>query len=214
MTDEPVPKRRRWWFLGGLALLALVILVVAAVIAGVSYGNYLIRTYTSADPKPVPELVASPEALEQLKARWTAFQDAVNSGKPTAPLQLSAQDLNVFLSSLPDAGHRLHLSITDDRLRGQFCIPLDRSGQAKLRGRYLNGVATFHLAFDDGFLTLTVATLEANEQPIPHWLLSRLQKRNLLASLDDNLNLTLLLQSLDSVEVHDGLITLTPSTGN
>jgi hypothetical protein len=178
----------------------------------VTYGNYLIRTYTETQARPVPHVEGSPEAQEQLKARWTGFQAAVNGDKRPSPLRLSGEDANVFLSNFPATRDRLYLRIVGDRLEGQFCFPLDQTRQPKLKGRHLNGVATFNLEFDGGLLTLNVATVEANNKPIPHWLLARLQNRNLLQQLDANFELMQLFQKLDTIQVKDGAITLTPAT--
>lgn len=194
-----------------MALIALVVVAGALIVIAVSYGNYLIRTYTELTPRPVPHADGSPAAQEQLKARWTAFQEALDSGKDPPRMELSADDLNVFISNFPALRDRFYFQIADDRLQGQFCIPLEKTGRPKLKGRHLNGRATFNLVFEDGLVTMNVATAEANSKPIPRWILSRLQKHNLLRNLDDNLEIVQLLQKLEKIQVRGALITLTPS---
>lgn len=211
VADAPVRKQRRWWLYALLALLVLAITGILLVIAAVRYRDYLIATYTQTQPGVLPALDTSPAVLKQLKGSWAAFAKAVEAGQ-TAPLRITADDLNVFVAeNMPPLKDQFRFRIERGQLRGQFTFPLERSGQQKLKGRYLNGVATFTLLFQDGWLTLSLAGVEANGKPIPRWILSRVQKQNLLRDFDHNVELAEFLQQIESIAVKDGAIIVQPS---
>jgi len=211
MLPQPVGKRRRWWFYVGVAAGVLVLAVGALVIAVVLYWNSLVATYTSTQPKPLPAIDDSTDAGDRLKAKWAAFANELEAGRPPPPISLSADDLNVFIAeSIPQLKDSVRLGIVGERLQGQFCVPLDQTGQRKLKGRYLNGVVTLNLSFQQGWLDLRAAAMEANGKPIPRWILRRIQKQNLLQKLHENFQAAELLQKLESVQVKEDQITLTP----
>ncbi len=188
----------------------LVVLGVALVVAILGYLNSLVTKYTETQPRTLITVDASPAAQEQLKARWLAFQQSVNSGRRARSFKLSAEDLNVFLANIPKLTNFLRLRIEGDKLLGDFTVPLDQTRQAKLKGRHLNGVVTFNLKFENGFLDLTVADLEANGKPAPRWILARMQKENFLRDLERNRDVMDLLQRIDTVQVTDGFVVVTP----
>ena len=211
MTDPAVTKKRRWWFYVLLAGAILLVTALTLVLAGTLYWNHLLRTYTDTQPKPLPNVEASPTAQEQLEARWVEFKEAVAGRKAPPPLQLTADDLNVFLTGMAKSTEKIFLRLAGDRLQGQFSLPLNKSGQGKLKGRYLNGVATFAFTFEDGWLTLTVAQVEANGKPIPKWILRQLQKKNFLQDFDHDWETIEFLQKLESIEVKGGAIIFKPA---
>jgi hypothetical protein len=216
IAAPPPRRRRRWWFYALVGLGALAGAAVALVIAGVLYFNSLVRTYTDPAPRPLARIEAPPEAMAALKSRWESFAQSVAAGVETPPFKLSADDLNVLMASNPELKDRLCLTIHSNTLTGEFTVPLDQKkardpGKAgPLQGRHLNGRATFKLEFEEGFLNLTVASVEARDKPIPAWLLRRLQRENFLKDLDGNRAARQLLDKMDNVTVQDGSVVFTP----
>ena len=208
----PVRKKRRWWLYAGVVAGVLVLAAGALVVAVLLYWNHLVATYTETQPKPLPPMDDSSAPGERLNAKWTAFANELEAGRPPPPVSLSADDLNVFIAeNIPQLKDWLRLSIAGDQLQGQFSVPLEQTGQRKLKGRYLNGVATFRLAFQPGWVDLRATAVEANGKPIPRWILRRLQKQNLLQKLHENFQATELLQKLENVQVKEDQVTLTPA---
>jgi hypothetical protein len=211
MFAPPVRKKRRWWFYAGVVFAGLILVTGALVVAGVQYWNSLVATYTETQPKPLPPMDDSPAAGDRLKGKWAAFANELEAGRIPPSLSFSADDLNVFIAeNMPQLTDRLRLTIAGDRLKGQFSVPLGQTGQRKLMGRYLNGVVTFDLAFQPGWLDLRAVAVEANGKPIPRWILRHIRKRNVLEKLHESFQATELLQKLESVQVKDDQITLTP----
>lgn len=213
IQPAPVRKKRRWWLYALIVLGCLVVLGVGLVVAILGYINSLVTKYTDSQPKALVQVEASPGKQEELKNKWTAFQQSVTAGRSTRPFKLSADDLNVFLANIPNLRDRLRFVINGDKLQGDFTVPLDETRQAKLKGRYLNGRVSFNFKFEEGFLSLNVADLEANGHPAPRWLLSKVQKENFLKSLDHSQDFMDFMQRIESVEISDGYVVVTPTEG-
>lgn len=213
IPPPPVRKKRRWWRYVLLGAGGLVVLGVAVIVLIVSYLNSLVTTYTEAQPKTLARVDASPAAQQQLKTNWVYFQEAVAAGRNTRPFKLSAEDLNVFFINIPQLKDLLRFRIDGGKLLADFSVPLDQTRQKKLKGRHLNGVATFNLKFEYGFLTLSVAELEANGKPVPRWLLGKLKKENFLKDLDHQPDIMEFLQNIDHVDISEGFVVFTPMEG-
>jgi hypothetical protein len=210
MNTEPIPQRRRWW-LYLLCVFGMLLLVGgSAFIALALYWNSLVKTYASSRPQPLPHVENAANAQSRLKTRWAEFQKSIMAKRPTPPFELTADDLNAFAASNPDFKDKFQFFIEQDQLRGKFSIPLGARGPSNLKGKYLNGQATFKLGFTDNWLSLHVASMEANGKPIPHWLLSKLQKQNFLKNLENNAELTQFLDNIESVGITNNTIVVQP----
>ena len=209
----PVRKKRRWWLYALIAFGLLAFVAIALIIAALRYRDYLVNTYTETRPKPLAPVDTSRAAMDERKARWTAFAKAVTAGR-IEPLSITADDLNLFLiENMPPLKEQVRLQIDAERLQAQFSFPLELSGQRRLKGRYLNGVATLKVTFQDGWLTLSPTSIEANGKPIPRWILTRLQNQNFLQELDRDIQLAELLQSIESIAVTNGVVLVRPAEG-
>jgi len=212
---EPPPAvgrrpRRRWWvYLGaGLGAIVLVILVIGVWIA--MYWHSLIKNYTSTQPQPLPVVRVSDSDLMSLNTRWTAFREAVENDTATEPFSAGAAELNLLITQNPGLKDRVYMTITNSQIFGQFTFPLDQAKQRELHGRYVNGLARLNLDFQDGWLTVNLAELQANGKPIPRWMLKKIQKENLVKDLDQNLELTAFLNQLHTIEVQGDRIVFQP----
>lgn len=202
-------KQKRWAFYALLGFAGAFLLILVALVALGAYRDWLIKTYTVTAPK---ELAAesSPAEFAALKAKWDGFAKELASGQKPAPLRLSADEINEFINHVPGLSNKLRVNIEGDVLKGDFSVPLGKPDQPKLRGRYINGQATFAFTFEEKFPTLTVATLEANGRPIPRWLLKKIQRKNLVEDLDHNYQAKELFGKLAKVEVRDGQMCFVP----
>lgn len=203
-------RKRRWWFYVGISLGALALLAVAVVVGLVMYWHSLVRNYSSTEPQPLPMVEGGESDLVAFQARWSAFVEAVAQGIARDSFQASATELNLLIAQNPDMKDRVRVVITNNQVLGRFTFPLDQAKQRDLKGRHLNGLARLNLDFQDGWLTVNVAELQANGKPIPRWILKKVQRENLAKDLDKNHEATAFLHSLESVAVEDDLIVLRP----
>jgi len=105
---------------------------------------------------------------------------------------------------------RLHVTIEGDELKGRLSLPLDAVNARVLKGRYLNGTATLKVKFEDGMLDVHTESLLVKGKPVPNALMSKIRQQNLARDAMSDLNTATLIQSLESVVVTNGTVTLTP----
>jgi len=210
----PLPRRkRRWWVYALAGLAGLVAVVVVAVLLILGYGRSLVRHYTATAPRTFPVVEANRDRQKALQSSWEEFVKSLQAGQRPPPFKISADDINQFLAGNRGMGRHVHFVITNNELLAEFSLPLGQSGQPFLKDRYLNGVARVNLHFADGWLTVGLGRVEANGKPIPDFLLRRLQRENFVKALDRNPELVNAMHELESVEIRDGFIVLTPYTG-
>jgi hypothetical protein len=206
-------KQKRWAFYALLGFAVIFVFVLAALVSLGAYRDWLIRTYTVAFPERLAA-ESNPAEFAVLKARWEAFvKDLSDDADYPQPLGLSATELNQFINHVPGLSNKLRLEIDGDVLKGDFSFPIGKAEESRFQGRFINGQATFALAFDLGFPTLTVATVEANSRPLPKWLLKKVQRKNFIEQLDRDYRARQLLNRLEKVEVHDSQLWLVPQNG-
>jgi hypothetical protein len=124
----PPRKRRRWWVyllwgVGVLFVLALTLIVSVAL-----YWNHLVKTYTSTVAKEVPTVEGAEERIDELRERWEAYALLYLRPQERPTFELTADELNVFLSRYGPMRKRAHLEITTDRLRVRFCARWTAAG--------------------------------------------------------------------------------------
>lgn len=202
--------RRRWWVYVGAGLGATVV-VALLVVAGIAmYWHMLIKNYTATQSQPLPVVQVTDSDFQVFHTRWTAFEQAVANDTAVEPFRTSAAELNLLIVQNPSLKDRVRLIITNNQVFSQFTFPLDQAKQRDLTGRYVNGLARLNLDFQDGWLTVSVAELKANGNPIPRWILKRLQKENLAKDLDQNQEVVAFLHQLDTIEVQNDQLVLKP----
>ncbi len=105
---------------------------------------------------------------------------------------------------------RVYFLIDGDTLKGQVSLPLDKIGLPGLKGRYFNGKATFHASLRDGVLVVTAESGEVNGRPLSEQFLAGIRGKNLAEDATKNPDNAALLAKLESVQVKDGKIIITP----
>jgi hypothetical protein len=203
-------KKRRWWVYVLVAVAGLLLTAIVAVVLILGYAKSLVNNYTTTTATPLVKTPFDPERMKELEARWVEFDRTLKSGQKPPPFVIAADDINLALSKNKGMRDHVHFVITNNQVLAEFSTPLDQTGRKELKGRYLNGVAKVNLAFQDGWLTVNLGGAEANGKAIPGWLLRRIQKENLLKDLDRNQDVVNLLQEMESVQVKDNHIVLTP----
>lgn len=210
-AGSPARPRRPWWVFalgiaGTLALLAFGLLAAAWL-----YWLSLIRNFTSDKPTQLPPIEVTEERFAALRERWDTYaRQFIHRRETIPPFELSAEELNLFAARLGPFRDQARVEIRPPNLRVRFSIPLDRSGNPRLQGRFLNGIATLAPAYSQHQLDLRVVAFEANGKPIPGWILRRIQQTNWGDALNRRPEFDLAFRALERIELGADRITLHP----
>jgi hypothetical protein len=187
---------------------------------GVQQLTAFIEQYTDTVPMAIETVQVEPGEFEALEERMAAFQDALDRGARVEPLVLTGRDLNVLIARHPAMEawrERAHVQVVGDQVVGQVSLPLDElaglPGMGRLRGRYLNGSAGFRVSLRNSRLQVNLESLEVKGQPIPEEVMKPLRQQNLAQDADQNPDLARTLGMLQSIEVTEGRIIITPAGG-
>ncbi len=197
-------------FYGCLTLIVMMSLVVLGLFLAYRYFLGTVEEYTETSPRPMPKVEMPAEQVQALKQEVEDFRKAVEEpGDEPRRLVLTSDGLNALIADRdPRAADWVHLEIVGDRLTGEISIPLEELGFAPLRGRYLNGKATFHVSLRDGQFVVTIDTVEVKGRPLPEPVLSRLRRENLAENIKTDLETAEKLRNLDRLEIKDGTLIL------
>jgi hypothetical protein len=213
MNETPTPKPRRGCFFYGCiaGAVCLVAILVAALLALQMFKKVL-NQYTDTKPAALPKVELSAAQIEAVQRRVDTFQDAVSAGRPVPPLELTSDDLNAVIASRADfqgIKDKVYLRVEGDKLNAQVSVPMEQIG-LPLKGRYLNGQATFNVALHNGMLYVTPAVIEVKGKPLPDAYLEKLRRENLAGGVNENSKASIALNRLEAIEVKDGKVILIP----
>jgi len=83
-------------------------------------------------------------------------------------------------------------------------------GLNMLKGRYLNGSATFNLSFQNGTLSVTPQGIQVKGEPLPEVYLREIRKQNLAVALTNNPEAAAVLRGLEEITLKDGKLVIAP----
>src|SRR5215831_12513864 len=99
MNGQPAKKPRGCFFYGCISGLVLLLVMVVALLLGVYYVKKMFNQFTDTKPVSLPVVQMSPEQIKQLHERIDSFDKALKEHKPTAPLELSGDDINALIAT-------------------------------------------------------------------------------------------------------------------
>jgi hypothetical protein len=208
MTNESNPsKPRGCFFYGCLSLAVLGLLVIVLVVAGYLVAKGWINSYTEATPTQVEKVEYPPAKMDALRARLTAFKDALDQGTNQIELVLTADDLNVLISQEKELQSKLFVRI-DDRIKGELSLPLGDIGPLKLKGRYLNGSVAFKVALMNGTPEVRLDEVTVKGKPLPGMLLSELKNQNFAQDFQNDPQTATNIAKFESVQITNGTVIL------
>lgn len=213
MNDVPPKPRRGCIFYGCITGSVLLVLMLGALLIGIHYVKTLINRYTDTKPMELPTVQMSQPEVDKLKKRFEVFKKAVSEQRATEPLVLSSDDINALIVNGPQqetVKGKFYLSLDGDQVKGELSLPLHEIGIGMLKGRYLNGSATFNLGFSNGVVLFTPRTILVKGNPLPERFMQDLRKENLAAGLTEDTNTAPLLQGLQDIQVKENKLTLVP----
>ena len=217
MTDQPPKARRGCFFYGCITGLVLLVLLLGGLLIGVHYAKKaisgLVNEYTDTQPMVLPTVQMSQAEIDKLKQRWQAFEEAVRAQRPTAPLVLTADEVNALIASGPDKQSlkgKVYVSFDDDRVKGELSLPLQEIGWKMVKGRYLNGSGIFNVSLQHGVFSVAPQTIEVKGKAVPDLYMQAIRNQNFAAALTNQPNATALMQGLQDIQVKDGKLIVAP----
>jgi hypothetical protein len=208
----PKPRRRGCLFYGGITLVVFLVLVLGGILFGLHMLQRMVTTYTDTAPMALPQEKLPEPQLKQLERRLDAFRDAVQEGKPTPPLVLTAPELNSLIATETDLRTlrgKVHLAPKGDQLEALVSLPLDQTGFRLVRGRYLNGTGVFGVSLTNGVLRVSPESFIAKGRPLPDRLLQLVRDQNFAKNLNENPRSAAALSRLDTIQIKDGKVIIT-----
>ncbi|MCH7909234.1 MAG: hypothetical protein IIB38_06405 [Candidatus Hydrogenedentes bacterium] len=197
---------------GCLSLFCFTVLVCIAGALIFRYGFVKFRdNFTEPTRAPLAVVEISDGDLEKLMKRVDEFTQGLDDGERPASLTLDETEVNALIQHHPDyetIKGNVFVTIDDNLIGGQVSFSLnDIPG---LKGRYLNATAVFDVAFENGVLSIFLKDATVKGEPLPEMLMEALRSENLAEEVQDDRHLTEILDSLESFEVKNGKVTLTP----
>ncbi len=211
--DEQPKHRRGCLFYGCLTGVVCLLAMLVAALLGLHQLKKMVYQYTDSGPSPMPAVQMSPEQIEKVRQRVEDFRDAVRTGRDTAPLELSAEDVNALIDLDPDFRQmkgKLHVAIEGSQLKGRLSMPLTELGLPRFRGRYLNGTAALGISFRDGVLQVFAQELTVKDKPLPMVYMDVIRKHNLAEKIEQEPRAAAALKQLQAIQVKDSRLIITP----
>lgn len=209
------PRREHGCFfygciIAGILSLLLLIGIGVALFFFYRWAGRLIEEYTATVPRELPAVSMPAERRKTLEERVEAFRTAVKEGKPTEPLVLDSDELNVLLDKNEELKGKVYVSIDDDKLKGQISIPLEKLPMFGLtKGRYLNGEAELEASLDHGVLIVTLESIEVNGKTVPPEVMAQIRTQNMAKDVYKDAKTAEEIRKLDTIRVKDGKLTIT-----
>lgn len=213
MTDQAAKPRRGCFFYGCITSLVLLVIMLGALMVGLHYVKKMVNQFTDSQPMELPTVQMPQDEIDKLKQRFEAFQKAVREQRPTEPLALAADDINVLIASGPkrqDLKGKLYVGLEGDQVKGEVSVPLREIGLSMFKGRYLNGSATFNLSFSNSVLWVAPQTIIVKGRPVPEMYMQEIRKQNLAAALANEPAAVAVLKGLQEIQVKDGKLVVVP----
>jgi hypothetical protein len=169
----------------------------------------VIDGYTSATPAPMPKVEMSDEQFATLHQEVTNFNNLVESGTNVVTLVLSGDDINALIQKSPENTvfkDKIFVRIEGDQIKGSVSLPLDDWKIQRLKGRFVNGSASFNLSVTNGLLFVSVKSLDINGQPLPDSFMAPLKQENLAKDMNTDPRHVSRMQRFESIDIKDGKI--------
>jgi hypothetical protein len=218
MNEQPAKPRRGCLFYGCITGLVLLLLIAVGGLVAMHYAKKaltgLVTQYTDTQPVTLPTVQMPPAEVDKVKQRFADFQEAVKAKRPTAPLVLTADEINALIASGPNKQSmkgKFYVRLDDNQVKGELSLPLqDVLPWKMVKGRYLNGNGTFNVAVQNGMLFVFPQTIEVKGKPVPEMYMQGIRKQNFAQGLANDSDATAVLQGLQEIQVKDGKLVVVP----
>lgn len=216
MSNPPQPTKRHGCFFYG-CLTTVVLGLIGAIVVVLFVANLpkllnrMAVGYTDSAPTQLERVEVSPAELKILQERVATFQQALQDGKTSQELVLTAHDINALIGNDPalkELKDKLVVSIETNTIKGQVSWPLEDLGPLKLKGRYLNGEVAFRVSLEAGRLGVFITDVKVKGQPLPGLLTGKFTEQNLAEEVQKDRKSAAQIEKFDSIKIEDGKITV------
>src|SRR5258706_2058682 len=217
MNEPPQQKARRGClFYGCIVGVVFLLIVLAGLLVGMHYAKKMINEITDSKPMDLPAVTLPTAEMEQLKQRLKNFDDSVKAGKPTSPLVLTANEINEMITDDPSNKKltgKVYIILEGDKIKSQISLPTDEVRLPFFKHRYLNGDATLDASLRNGMLLVRIQEINIKGKPLPAVYMQSVRQFNLAESANADTNTAASLNKIQSFEVKDGKVIITPAPG-
>jgi len=207
MTNGETKKGLGCLFYGCLTVVILGIFVMAGITFGIWKLKEFALSYTDTMPREFAGVSIPTEKVAEFSERIDAFSTAVKEGKNTGPLVLTAEEVNALIyghMGFKELKGGIQVSFSDDKIKGQVSIPLDKLLFGLGEGRYLNGSASFNVSCENGVLIVALDSLEVKGKQVPEIIMSQFRNENLAKDLYKDVESAKMIKRLKRIQVRDG----------
>ncbi|MFK8113611.1 MAG: hypothetical protein AB8B91_15525 [Rubripirellula sp.] len=162
-----------------------------------------LKSRTEAGPTPP----TAPEEIDADAGSEPESEEAASQPEPPAPetetlteLVLTADDINALLSKEKQFRNRVFVKIEDGQITGDLSMPLDDLSPT-MKGRFLNGSATFQVTLEDSMLFITLQDAEVKGEQIPEAIMTEIRNENLAKDLNNDRKHREVIRQFESVRV-------------
>lgn len=186
------------WFLCVFGFFALIV----GITAYIGYRKFVSfrDQYTGSKPLAMPSLNYTPAEYSGTTNRIQGFLQGAAAGRSNVQLALSARDLNMLIAS-SEFSNRVHLTLSNEAIVGQFSVPLENIGIRFLRGRYLNGAGALAVSCENGRLNVNLKDLTVNGMALPENYMSAIRQQNFAEGFATNENAQASLERVKRIAV-------------
>jgi hypothetical protein len=215
-SPPQAPQNKRGCLFYGCITLAVVVLLAGigtwvAVRYAMKTAGGLIDQYTSTNAIPIESVSISQSDLKSLQDRLTSFSEALEGRPGSRELVLNAHEINALIQNAPEYAelkNKLFIMIEDDEIKGKLSMPLDNLGPLKLKGRYLNGIATLQVDLENGALDVKLKDVRVGDNQLPAPILSELKKANFSQEFQKDPEARRTIEKLESIKVKNGTVVI------
>jgi hypothetical protein len=186
------PAVKGCFFYGCLTFTLLLLVVGVATFFGVRYLQNILHNYTETSPAPLPQAVLTPDEMEALLGRLSAFDEAMLRGEGREPLVLSERELNALLRRRPELlewSEFLYIQLEENQIRALISLPLEQITRGPFRsprfeGRYLNAGLGLSFAISNAAPVIRIETATVKGEPVPDQIMDVLRQQNLAGEIE------------------------------
>lgn len=220
MAEEnipPMPKSSSG--LNGCLIGCLIVFLVGFAGAGlVSFFAYqgitgVLSATTETEPRELPPLELTEAEESAASEKYTKLTTAMEQGSDEKEFAFSGDDINAILRSsdhpqVQALGESVYMTIANGELRGEVSLELGRFIPL-LKGRYLNGSATFNVSASDGRLFVFIENFQIKGEDAPAEIMSQLRVQNLVQDMTSDPKMREIIEKIEEIRVEEDRLIVT-----
>jgi len=215
MTEPQQAKTRRGClFYGCIVGVIFMLMLLAGLLIGMRMAKRMVNDFTDSRPMELPAVKLTSEEIEQVRTRVKTFNEDMKAGRSTPPLTLTADEINALIVTDPEAKGlkgKMYVTIQGDQVKSAVSMPMGELGLGLFKKRYLNGDATLSVSLRNGILRVYAHDINVKGKPLPAVYMQKIRDVNWADGFNNDTNASAALNKLQSIEVKDGKVLITPA---